>query len=165
MRGHRGWGRRTGLAPPFSDAALGDAARSAQAAVGGLPLPVHAPQVVALGQQDGPQDVEDAPVFPAAEGAVDAAVVAELGGQVVPLAAGPHPEDDAVEGPARVAALPAGSGGRVVDGQDLLDQRPERVGDVPDRRQRLGPLLGVRFGGWFHALIIGRLWAKVQPPF
>ncbi len=94
-------------------------------------------QVVALGQEDGPQDVEDGLLLPAGEGAVDAAVVAELLGQVVPLAAGPHPVDDPVEGQALVAALAPCFGGRVVDGQDFGDQLPERVGHVPDGRQRL----------------------------
>ncbi len=121
-------------------------------------------QVVALGQQDGPQDVKDGLPFPAGEGTVDAAVVAELFRQMVPLAACPHPKDDAVEGAARVATLTAPLGRRVIDGQDFLDQLPERVRNIPDRRQRLGlvrlrlTLLGSgfnKFSGGQHTRIIG----------
>jgi len=113
-------------------------------------VPVYALQIITFGEQDGPQDVKDALVLPASEGAVDAAVIAELLGQMVPLAACAHAKDDAVEGLAWVAALASCSCGRVVDGQHLLDQLPERVGDVPDRRQRL-----LRFNWRFHAAIIG----------
>jgi len=59
--------------------------------------------------------------------------------------AGPHAVDDAVEGQALVGALAARLGGRVVDGQHFLDQLPERVGHVPERRQRLG-LVRLRLG-------------------
>ena len=55
---------------------------------------------------------------------------------MVPSASGSHPVDDPVEGQARITALAASLGGRIVDGQHLLDQLPERVGNVPDRRQR-----------------------------
>lgn len=49
-------------------------------------MPVYALKIIALGQEDGPQNVEDGLLLPAGEGAVDAAVVAELLRQVVPLA-------------------------------------------------------------------------------
>jgi len=120
--GRTGWGQHTGPAPLFTDAASGNAARFAEAPISRLPVPVHALKVVALGEQDGPQDVEDAFVLPAGKGTVDAAVVAELLGQVVPLAPCPHPVDDAVEGLALIAALAACFGRRVIDGQYLLDQ-------------------------------------------
>ncbi len=71
--------------------------------------------------------------------------------------AGPHPKDDAVEGQALIAAPASGRCGRVVDSQHLLDQLPERVGHVPERRQRLG-LVGPRHSRrvqWHHAAIIG----------
>lgn len=83
-------------------------------------MPVHALKLLALDQQDGPQDVEDAPVVSAGEGAVDAAVVAKVSGQMVPLTPGPHPVDDAVEGSARGTAFapsPAQGGVRAGCGQ------------------------------------------------
>ncbi len=132
--------------PLFTDAALRDAPRFAQAAVGGLPVPIYALQVIALGQENGPENIEDAFVFPAGEGAVDAAVVAELFGEVVPLTACLHSVDDAVEGLALAAALAACLGRRVIDGQYLLDHRPERVGGVPDGWQ------GLLFCLWFSGL-------------
>lgn len=60
-------------------------------------MPVDALEVIALGQKNGPQNVKDALVFPAAEGAIDAEVVAKLGRQMVPLAACSHSEDETVE--------------------------------------------------------------------
>jgi len=149
----------------FTDAAFGNAACFAQAAISGLPLPVYGLQVIALGQQDGPQNIEDALAFPAGKGAVDTAVVAELFGQMVPLAARPHPKDDAVEGLARVTALAASFGRRVVDSKDFVDEFPERIGNVPDRGQGFflafrGAFRGsvFRYSGfilWHHATIIG----------
>jgi hypothetical protein len=105
-------------------------------------------QIVALGQENGPQNVKDGFFFPAEEGTVDAAVVAELFGQVVPLATCSHPKDDAIEGKARIAALTASFGGRIIDGQHFFDQLPERVRDVPERRERLG--LGLAFWSKGH---------------
>ena len=126
-------------------------------------MPVHSLQVVALGQKNGPENVKDGLLLPAGKGTVDAAVVAELFRQVVPLAARPHPKDDAVEGLARIAALAACFGRRVIDSQHFVDQLPKRVGDIPDRRQ--GLLRCVRFSVRFHAAIIGGLQVKTQPAF
>jgi len=56
---------------------------------------------------------------------------------MVPLAACAQAKDDAIEGLALIASLASCFGGRVVDGQHLLDQLPERVGDIPDRWQEL----------------------------
>ena len=72
--------------PPFTDAAFGNAPRFTKAAIGGLPLPVYALKLIALGKQDGPENIEDSLLLPAAEGAVPAAVVAELQRKMVPLA-------------------------------------------------------------------------------
>lgn len=80
---------------------------------------------------------------------MDADVVAELGGQVVPLAAGAGAVDDPVERPALVDAGAAHRRGRVVDGQDARHRGPQVVRHVPDRRQALGlgGLRGRRLGG------------------
>ena len=62
-------------------------------------------------------------------------VGAEAPGQPVPLAAGAHAVDDAVEDEAEVRAGPAGAGTRVMAGEDRLDPLPELVRQLPDRRQ------------------------------
>src|SRR4051794_9903466 len=69
----------------------------AQHRVGTLPLPLHAAEFVALGDQHRPDLLEDAPLDPALEPVVDGALGAEPLGQLVPLAAAPHPEEDRVE--------------------------------------------------------------------
>jgi len=80
--------------------------------------------------------LEDAGLGPALEPAVHAGVVAETFRQLIPLAAGAHLEDDAVEtrSPAHGPA-PRGFPGpeRLEDG---ADQVPEFVVEFPDRVQR-----------------------------
>ncbi len=66
---------------------------------------------------------------------------------MIPLAACPQAIDDAVERVAGVGAWTAHAIGRIINGQDFLDQFPERVGSVPDRRERF--LLGGGFFGQF----------------
>ena len=144
-----GQGRRTAPVPPSFDPALGGAARFAQAPVGGLPLPVHPPQVVALGQEGGPQDVEDGLLRPMHEGTVHVAAVAGLGGQVVPLAptkasARPNPLEDAVEGQARVGAPTSFSAG---ESQTL---------GTSSSNSRRG-------SGTFHIVVVGGLFDGVMP--
>src|SRR5205809_1599 len=78
------------------------------AAVGGLPLPVHRGQLVALLGELRPDALHDAARAPALEPAVDGALGAEAAGQLVPLAAGAHAEDDAVQRPAPVGVAAAG---------------------------------------------------------
>src|SRR3954462_473425 len=62
-----------------------------------LPLPLAPAEFVALGDQPRPDLLEDAPLDPALEPVVDCALGAEPLGQLVPLAAAPHPEEDRVE--------------------------------------------------------------------
>jgi len=95
-------------------------------------MPVYARKFVALGQKDRPQNVKDGFVFPAHEGAVDVALMAELLGQMVPLAARPHAEDDAVKAQTRIGAWASHTIGRIIDRQHFFDQLPERIGCVPD---------------------------------
>src|SRR4051794_30256497 len=80
----------------------------AQARVGALPLPVHPTELVA-GLGEGPPDpFHHAPGGPALEPVVDGALGPELRGELVPLAAGPHAEDDPVEHLAPVGDASAG---------------------------------------------------------
>jgi hypothetical protein len=100
-------------------------------------LPLHPAEFVALGDQHRPDLLEDAPVDPALEPVVDGALGAEPLGQLVPLAAAPHPEEDRVEHLPPVGDPAAGG----LPGPELLEDRldppPEFVGDFPDRTQRL----------------------------
>src|SRR5262245_44126794 len=127
--------RSVGLGPTFFPPEAG----LAHAAVGTLPVPVNLAQLGALRGQGGPDLRHHAAAAPALEPAVDGAVVAELLGQVVPLAAGAEAVDDAVEDPppvlGRLAALGAGL---PIGAEDRFDTPPEVVGDFPDGVQWLG---------------------------
>lgn len=107
--------------------------RLAQTAVGGLSPTNHALNVVTLGQQDRPQDVADAFLLPADEGAVDLAVVAELFGQRVPLTARAHAKHKVVHLTALVYSKSARFGRRIVSGQHLGDGVPDSIRHTPDR--------------------------------
>jgi hypothetical protein len=112
----------------------------AQSPVGRLPLPIDRPEVVAFLDQHGPDLLEDAVSAPPLEPAVDRAVVAELVGELVPLAAGAEAEDDPVEGGPQVDAGPTAVRLRRrwgVGQEDRLDPLPEGIGDFPDGLQRL----------------------------
>src|SRR5262249_474930 len=144
--------RSVGFLPTFFPPEAG----LAQPAVGALPPPVDLAQFLALGGQGGPDAFHHAVAAPALEPAVDGGVVAELPGQVVPLAAAPQTVDDAVEHsppvPGRAAALGAVSPVLLEDG---LDAGPEVVADLPEGLQRLGPgTLPCHDGGssWIAAL-------------
>src|SRR5947209_455598 len=120
----------------------------AQPAIRGLPEPVHGPQLVALLDQFLPEALHDPALAPALEPVMDGALGAELAGQLLPLAARTHAEEDAVERPPPVGVVPAGGlGGPEVleDGQDTL---PEGVGHLPDRPQRLAFAALLPFGLW-----------------
>jgi hypothetical protein len=109
-----------------------------------LPLPIDGPEVVALLDQGGPDPLEDAVAAPALEPAVHRAIVAEVPGQLVPLAAGAEAEDDAVEGRTQVDAGPAAVAlgwRRGVLQQDGFDPLPEAVIVFPDGLQRLDTTL------------------------
>ena len=73
-------------------------------------------------------------------------VVAELLGQMVPLAAASHLIDDAVERCPWVGAIPARPTGRVQLVQNGFDDRPQFVADFPNRGKRfnLAFLSGLR---------------------
>jgi len=110
----------------------------AQHRVGALPPPIHRPQLVAVRDEDGPDPLHDAALAPALEPVVDGALGAELAGELLPLAAGAHPEDDPVERRPPVGVPPPGRlpGPELQeDGKDLL---PQGIRDLPDGPQRLG---------------------------
>src|SRR3954447_9659527 len=105
----------------------------AQHRVGRLPLPLHPAEFVTLGDQHRPDLLEDAPFDPPLEPVVDRALGAEPLGELVPLAAAAHPEDDRVEHlpPEGMAAT-----GRLLGPEflkDRFDPLPQLVGDLPDR--------------------------------
>jgi len=113
----------------------------AQHPVGRLPLPIDRPEVAALLDQHGPDLLEDPVAAPPLEPAMDRAIVAELFGEPVPLAAATEAEDDAVDRLPPVDAGPAAvllRRRRGILTQDRLDGGPEVIGEFPDRLQRLG---------------------------
>ena len=79
-------------------------------------MPVYALKLIALGQEDGPENIEDAFLLPAHERTVDCGSVAELKWQMVPLAARPQPKDDAVEATAGISAGTAQAIGWIIAG-------------------------------------------------
>src|SRR4051795_8205869 len=118
----------------------------AQHRVGRLPLPLHPAEFVALGDQHRPDLLEDPPRDPALEPVVDRTLGAEPLGELVPLAAASHPEDDRVEHLPPVGDPAPGRllGPEVLE--DRLDPSPEVVGDLPDGAQRLASGLAAGHG-------------------
>ena len=109
-----------------------------------LPLPINAAEFFALLHQQRPQPPDHATLDPPLKRAVDAGVVAELSGQVVPLHAAAQAVNDAVQGLALVDPIRTEPRRRIVLFQHLGDPRPKCVVDFPDRRQRLGLFLPSR---------------------
>ncbi len=95
--------------------------------------------------QERPEFVEDAFVFPAFEGAMYGSIIAELFGQMVPLAAGSSPIEDPVQTFLGIGSRSSHLGCRVEfckqGHEELL---PKRVGHLPDRWQ--GIFIGGRHG-------------------
>src|SRR6266545_2006647 len=88
--------------------------------------------------EDPPDPLHDAAGGPALEPVVDGALGPELAGELVPLAAAAHPEDDAIEHLSPVGDPPSGRLLGPELPEDGLDLLPERVRDLPDGRQWLG---------------------------
>jgi hypothetical protein len=80
--------------------------------------------------------LEDAGLGPALEPAMHAGVVAEAFRKLVPLATGPHLEDDAVQARPPADVLAAGFFRGPERLEDRADQVPEFVVEFPDRVQR-----------------------------
>ena len=74
---------------------------------------------------------------------MDGAVVSQLLGQVIPLAAAPHPEDNAVEHLPCIDSLAASDLGRVLFQNCGSDLFPEVVRHLPDSIQSLASPLQV----------------------
>ncbi len=110
----------------------------AQQRVGRLPVPLHPAEFVARGDQQGPDPLEDAPLDPPLEPAVDRALGPVPLRQPLPLAPAPHPEDDPVEHLPPVGGVAPGG----LAGPELLEERldplPQLIRDLPDRAQGLG---------------------------
>src|SRR5437773_7538445 len=94
--------RSVGFFPTFSPPEPG----FPQPSVGGLPLPVHLPEFLALLDQFLPHALHDPALAPALEPVMHRALGSELAGQLLPLAARPHPKEDAVERLAPVGVVP-----------------------------------------------------------
>jgi hypothetical protein len=111
-----------------------------QRSVGRLPLPAYRAQLGTRFDQNRPDPGQYTVSAPALEPAVHRAVITELLGQLVPLAARAEAEDDAIERLAPVdpwpTAMGAGSRRRVFE-QDRLDALPEFVVNFPDRIESL----------------------------
>jgi hypothetical protein len=131
-----------GFLPVFSPPEPG----LAQHRVGRLPLPLHPAEFVALGDQDGPDLLEDTSGDPPLEPVVDGALGAEALGQLVPLASAAEAEDDRVEHLPPVGDPAPGRflGPEVLE--ERLDLQPQGIGDLPDRPQGLGSLLAALHG-------------------
>jgi hypothetical protein len=118
----------------------------AQHRVGRLPFPVDPAELVALGDEHGPDPPEDPAGGPPLEPVVDGALGPEPLGQLVPLAAAAHPEDDRVDHRSPVGDLSPGRLHGPEVPEDRLDPPPQVIGDFPDRSQRLAPGLGAGHG-------------------
>jgi hypothetical protein len=95
------------------------------------------PQVVAGVDKNGPHPLEDPQVAPVLEVPVHGAVVANVLGEVIPLAACAQAEDHPIEHwPQIGAAMPLGLGG-IELGEDRFDSCPYVVRNFPDRWLRV----------------------------
>src|SRR4051812_37971469 len=109
----------------------------AQHRVGRLPLPLHPAEFVAFLDQHRPDLLEDTALDPALQPVVDRALGAIPLGQLAPLAAAAHPEDDPIEHLAPVRDMAAGRLLGPELAEDRLDPLPQLIGDLPDGGQRL----------------------------
>ena len=115
--------------------------------LGGLPLEVYSAEFLVLALLDEllPDEIEYAKLDPPLQSAVHRGVVGELFlGQLVPLAAATHPEDDRIEGLALVYARTTGALWRIVLFEDRFDDDPQLIGYSPYSGKRLlwGRVLG-----------------------
>src|SRR3954468_20191241 len=118
----------------------------AQHRIGRLPFPLDPAELVALGDEHGPDPLESPACGPPLEPVVDGALGPEPLGQLVPLAPAAHPEDDRVDHHPPVGDPAAGRLPGPEVREDRLDPPPQVVGDFPDRGQRLAPGLGAGHG-------------------
>src|SRR5579871_203598 len=110
-------------------------------------------------QEFGPEKVEETDALPTLHSPMNGAVVAELFGQLIPLAARSHSVDDAIEGFASIDAFAARPSRRIMLLQERLQNAPEVVGYVPDGWKGFWLLVGCQLGGGHRWLLRG------FPPF
>ena len=109
----------------------------AQTAIDRLPLPGDATQLIAFFQQDRPQLDENSIFHPALKPPMNRAVIAKHLGQMIPLAPGTHPEDDAVDGIAKVNTASTGRLRWIGFGQNRLQTFPGERGSFDKGRSNL----------------------------
>src|SRR5215213_10234769 len=125
--------------------------------IGGLPLEVHSAEFLALLDELLPDEIEHAKLDPPLQSAVHRGVVGELFlGQLVPLAAATHPEDDRIEGLALVYARTTGALWRIVLFEDRFDDDPQLIGYSPySGKQWQAASVGSSFGAYRHLFFAG----------
>ena len=87
-------------------------------------MPLYAPEFVALSDKFLPDPFHHVAGAPALEPVVNGALGAELAGQLLPLATGTHPEDDAVEDQPPVGVAAPRGFARPEFVEDRLDPLP-----------------------------------------
>jgi len=131
--------------------------RLAHHRIGCLPLPVYAAQFLAIGNQHRPYLIQHTQAYPPLKSAVHGAVVGKLLGQMVPLTAAAHAEDDCVQRRPWVDSLAAGVFGRVVSIDDWFYLVPQFIRYLPNRWQCFNffsfsghlRLLSIKVHRWF----------------
>jgi hypothetical protein len=100
-----------------------------------LPGPIDTSEVFAILDQYGPNSFEDVLGNPALRRAVNGTVVPKSPRKLIPLTAGTHMVNDAVECLALAGPRPPGWRGRIELVEDVLNELPEFVIDLLDRRE------------------------------
>src|SRR5262249_38667460 len=108
-------------------------------------LPIDPTQLLSSFDEDRPDPRHDPALAPAPEPIMDGALGAELAGELFPLAAGAHPEDDPIEGGAPIGRPPSHRLLGPESAKDGEDPLPQGIRDLPNRAQRLGLRLPPRF--------------------
>lgn len=129
--------RSVGFGPVFSPTETGFVG----AAVGGLPLPIKTTKLITFGRQFLPDALEETTPHPDLKPVMNAAVVAEFQGKMIPLATGTHTENHGFKDTAKINRPLAPNGSRRAK---LLEHRtdtlPQIVRNGPDGGHRLSML-------------------------
>lgn len=100
-----------------------------------LPVPVDATQLLTILHQHRPYLVQHAQVYPTLKSAMDRAVVGEGFGQIVPLTAASHAENNRIQSRSRVDAFSARVFGWVAVLNNRLYSAPQFIWCLPNRWQ------------------------------
>jgi hypothetical protein len=100
-------------------------------------LPINAREFFAAGDDQTPNLIENTRTLPTLQSSMHARIITEFFGQVVPLAAGSHSVDNAIERVADIDAMSTHRLGWIIAVKHILYQFPEIVWNFPDRRQTL----------------------------